>query len=215
MMINGFPNDDHPERAGKRSYANTAERRAATARRQRRWRQKAPRAIRFRGRYWRLSGHAPLHRICLLLIQSGHGQCGARVDLHQLVCETGSPFYRRVNPLGSDPMKYTIPLSICVGILGSQIVVAAEGEIPKFDIAAACRTSGSVQTPAKCMQDEQAAHDLLVKQWPQFKQSDTSRCIQITTSRAASANYSELLTCLQAATIQKTDPFGPTPKLMK
>lgn len=112
-------------------------------------------------------------------------------------------------------MKYAILLSVGVGILSSQMAVAAEGEIPTFDIAAACRASGSVQTPAKCMQDEQAAHDLLVKQWPQFKQSDASRCVQITTSRAASANYTELLTCLQGAAIQRTDPFGPTPKLTK
>ena len=112
-------------------------------------------------------------------------------------------------------MRYTILLSVCVGILGPQIAAAAEGEIPKFDIAVACRASGSVQTPAKCMQDEQAAHDLLVKQWPQFKQSDASRCIQITTSRAAAANYTELLTCLQGATIQRTDPFGPLPTIAK
>ena len=112
-------------------------------------------------------------------------------------------------------MRYTILLSVLVGILGPQITVAAEGEIPKFDIAAACRSSGSVQTPAKCAQDEQAAHDLLVKQWPQYKQSDVSRCVQITTSRAAAANYSELLSCLQGATMQRTDPFGPTPKLVK
>jgi len=60
-------------------------------------------------------------------------------------------------------MRRTILLSICASIVGSQIAVAAEGEIPKFDIAAACRGSGSVQTPATCMQDEQAARDLLVK----------------------------------------------------
>jgi len=113
-------------------------------------------------------------------------------------------------------MKHAILVSICVGLLSPQITAAAEGEIPKFDIAAACRTSGSVQTPAKCMQDEQAARDLLVKQWPQFKQSDASLCIQITTSRAAAANYTELLSCLQAATApQRTDPFGPPPALVK
>ena len=115
-------------------------------------------------------------------------------------------------------MKYTILLSACAGILGSQIAVAAEGEIPKFDITAACRGSGSVQTPAKCMQDEQAARDLLAKQWPQFRQSDASRCVQITTSRAAAANYTELLSCLQAATTQErtpTDPFGALPKIAK
>jgi hypothetical protein len=112
-------------------------------------------------------------------------------------------------------MKYKILLSICVSVLGSQITAAAEEEIPKFDIAAACRGSGSVQTPAKCMQDEQAARDQITKLWPQFKQSDATRCVQITTSRAAAANYTELLTCLQGATMQRTDPFGPTPKLTK
>jgi hypothetical protein len=113
-------------------------------------------------------------------------------------------------------MKRTVLLSLCVGILGSQIASAAEGELPKFDIAVACRGSGSVQTPAKCAQDEQAARDLLMKQWSQFKQSDASRCIQITTSQAAAANYTELLSCLQAANAtQRTDPFGPPPALVK
>lgn len=113
-------------------------------------------------------------------------------------------------------MKCTILLSICVSVLGSQITAAAEGEIPKFDITAACRGSGQVETKARCTQDEQAARDQLAKLWPQFKQSDASRCIQITTSRAAVAGYVELLSCLQAATApQRTDPFGPPPVLVK
>lgn len=115
-------------------------------------------------------------------------------------------------------MKSTILLSICAGTISLQIAMAAEGEVPKFDIAAACRGSGSVQTPAQCMQDEQAARDLLARQWPQFKQTDVSRCVQITTSRAAAANYTELLTCLQAASIEEkrpTDPFGALPKIAK
>src|SRR5262245_33968684 len=112
-------------------------------------------------------------------------------------------------------MKYSTLFSICVGILSSQIAAAAEGEVPKFDIWAACRGSGSVQTPAKCMQDEQNARDQVIKLWPQFKQADASRCVQITTSRAAASNYTELLTCLQGASIQRTDPFGPPPKLAK
>jgi hypothetical protein len=115
-------------------------------------------------------------------------------------------------------MKYKILLSICVSVLGSQITAAAEGEIPKFDITAACRGSGSVQTPAKCMQDEQGVRDQLAKLWPQFRQSDASRCIQIVTSRAAAASYVELLACLQAARIEEktpTDPFGPLPSIAK
>ncbi|MGA9193503.1 MAG: hypothetical protein WB037_00250 [Pseudolabrys sp.] len=114
-------------------------------------------------------------------------------------------------------MKCTILLSICVSVLGSQITAAAEGEIPKFDITAACRGSGQVETKARCTQDEQAARDQLAKLWPQFKQSDASRCVQITTTGGA-AGYVELLTCLQAARIEEktpTDPFGPLPSIAK
>ena len=103
-------------------------------------------------------------------------------------------------------------------VTGLEITAAAEREMPKFDITAACRGSGQVETKAKCMQDEQAARDQLAKQWSQYKQSDASRCIQITTSRAAAAGYVELLTCMQAAKIEEkapTDPFGPLPSIAK
>jgi hypothetical protein len=114
-------------------------------------------------------------------------------------------------------MKRIALLSICVSVLGSQVTAAAEREMPKFDITAACRGSGQVETTAKCMQDEQAARDQLAKLWPQFKQSDASRCIRITTTGGA-AGYVELLTCLQAAKIEEktpTDPFGPLPSIAK
>jgi hypothetical protein len=89
-------------------------------------------------------------------------------------------------------------------------------EMPKFDLTAACRGSGAVETRAKCMQDEEAARDQLAKLWPQFKQSDTSRCVHIVTTGGA-ANYTELLSCLQAARIEEKpkDPFGPTPSIAK
>ena len=112
--------------------------------------------------------------------------------------------------------RFRFLLVATAAVTGLEITAAAEREMPKFDITAACRGSGSVQTPAKCMQDEQAARDQLEKLWPQFKQADASRCIQITTSRAAAANYTELLSCLQAATApQRTDPFGGLPKIAK
>jgi hypothetical protein len=113
--------------------------------------------------------------------------------------------------------RFRSPLVAAAVVAGLEITAAAEREMPKFDITAACRGSGSVQTPAKCMQDEQAARDQLAKLWPQFKQSDASRCIQITTSRAAAAGYVELLTCLQAAKIEEKpkDPFGPLPSIAK
>ena len=79
--------------------------------------------------------------------------------------------------------RFRAPFVAAAVVAGLQITTAAEREISKFDITAACRGSGSVQTPAKCMQDEQAARDQLAKLWTQFEQSDASRCIQITTIR--------------------------------
>jgi len=103
-------------------------------------------------------------------------------------------------------------------LIGIGEAVAAESQIPKFDIAATCRTSGSVQTPAKCARDEEAARDQLSKLWPQFKQADASRCVQIITNQGGASGYVELLTCLQAARIEEkkpTDPFGPLPSIAK
>ena len=111
--------------------------------------------------------------------------------------------------------RFRVPLVAAAVVAGLQITAAAE--MPKFDITAACRGSGSVQTPAQCMQDEQAARDQLAKLWPQFAQSDASRCVQITTSPAAAASYVELLTCLQTAKIEDKakDPLGPLPTIAK
>jgi hypothetical protein len=99
-------------------------------------------------------------------------------------------------------------------VMGVGTVAAAE--MPKFDLTAACRGSGAVETRAKFMQDEEAARDQLAKLWPQFKQSDASRCVHIETTGGA-ANYTELLSCLQAARIEEKpkDPFGPTPGIAK
>ena len=110
--------------------------------------------------------------------------------------------------------RFRTPLVAAVVVAGLEIAAAAE--MPKFDITATCRGSGSVQTPAQCMQDEQAAANQLAKLWPQFKQSDASRCVQITTTGGA-ASYVELLTCLQAAKIEDNakDPLGPLPTIAK
>ena len=85
-------------------------------------------------------------------------------------------------------------------VMGVGTVAAAE--MPKFDLTAACRGSGAVETRAKCMQDEEAARDQLAKLWPQFKQPDASRCVHIVTTGGA-ANYTELLFCLQAQGLRK------------
>src|SRR5262245_66349922 len=101
-------------------------------------------------------------------------------------------------------------------VAAAEMVAAAEREMPKFDITKACRGSGAVETVAKCTQDEEASRDQLAKLWPQFKQSDASRCIHIVTTGGA-ANYTELLSCLQAARIEEKpkDSFGYTPTIAR
>jgi hypothetical protein len=114
-------------------------------------------------------------------------------------------------------IRWTANLIAAVAISTLQVAAAAEREMPKFDIAAACRSSGAVETVARCTQDEQAARDQLAKLWPQFKQSDESRCVQMVRTLGPSS-YVELLTCLQAARIEEkkpTDPFGPLPAISK
>jgi len=109
-------------------------------------------------------------------------------------------------------------LFVAAALTGTELTAAAEGEVPRFDIATTCRSAGSVQTPAQCMQDEQAARDQLARLWPQFRQADAARCVQITTNPGGAAGYVELLTCLQAARTDEkkpTDPFGPVPTIAK
>ena len=113
-------------------------------------------------------------------------------------------------------LRFRVFLFAAAAAAGLEITAAAEREMPKFDLTAACRGSGAVETRAKCMQDEEAARDQLAKLWPQFKQSDASRCTHIVTTGGA-ANYTELLSCLQAAKIEEKpkDPFGATPSIAK
>jgi hypothetical protein len=107
-------------------------------------------------------------------------------------------------------VRWTASLITAVAISGLQVAVAAERKMPKFDIAAACRSSGAVETVAGCTRDEQAARGQLAKLWPQFKKSDQSRCVQMVTDLGPSmSSYVELLTCLQAAKIEKKDAHRP------
>jgi hypothetical protein len=114
-------------------------------------------------------------------------------------------------------IRWTANLITALVASGLQIAAAADREMPKFDIAATCRGSGAVETIAQCTQDEQTARNQLAKLWPEFKQTDESRCVQIVTTGGVSG-YVELLTCLQAASIEErspTDPLGPIPTIAK
>lgn len=47
--------------------------------------------------------------------------------------------------------------------LAMGVGTVAAAEMPKFDLTAAYRGSGAVETRAKCVQDEEAARDQLAK----------------------------------------------------
>ena len=53
-------------------------------------------------------------------------------------------------------LQVTTALVMGIGTVGA-------AEMPKFDLAAACRGSGAVETRTQCMQDEQSARDQLAK----------------------------------------------------
>ena len=90
-------------------------------------------------------------------------------------------------------------------LAAAQLVITVANEIPRFNIDATCRADAAAsagialsQTVAACKQDEQNAHDQLVKQWAQFRPSDRAICASLA-SEADADSYVELLTCLEMA----------------
>ena len=103
-------------------------------------------------------------------------------------------------------MQFRFVLGIMLfAAFGWQIAVSAANRVPNFNIASICKNESG------CTQDEQATRDQLFSNWQQFRDTDTSRCVQ-ETSIGGMPSYVELLTCLQADKIKETtptDPLGP------
>jgi hypothetical protein len=96
-------------------------------------------------------------------------------------------------------------LHVASMLVAAQLVITVADEIPRFNIDATCRADAAAsagialsQTVASCKQDEQNAHDQLVKQWAQFRPSDRETCASLA-SEADADSYVELLTCLEMA----------------
>ena len=69
--------------------------------------------------------------------------------------------------------------------------------VPKFDIAAECRSEGGTAAiQRRCAADEAQARDQLSPDWTQTSAVDKSQCIQ-ETSIDGTPSYVELLTCLE------------------
>jgi hypothetical protein len=73
-------------------------------------------------------------------------------------------------------------------------------------LAPSCRAEMTTAADQKSyLNDEQAARDMLVKQWSQFEPLDRARC-RPTEEAGADPRHVELLTCLQIAASAKKEP---------
>ena len=86
-------------------------------------------------------------------------------------------------------------------LLASTGIAAAQG-VPTIDIAPSCRAAAKVSTAGmqqdyeSCLNSENSARDLLVKQWNSFLAADRGSCFRLTTT-GTPGTYTELLTCLE------------------
>jgi hypothetical protein len=85
-------------------------------------------------------------------------------------------------------------------LLASAGIAAAQG-IPTINITPTCQAAakGSVgmqQDFDSCRKSEEAARDILAKEWNSFPAADRGSCHRLTTT-GTPGTYTELLTCLE------------------
>jgi hypothetical protein len=93
-------------------------------------------------------------------------------------------------------------ITLSSGFLSNAL--AMDAALPKIDVTATCRGAGAVapavdakRTIQRCLDSEQASHNLLIKQWPDFPQADRVSCAKAIWTFDPS--YTELLSCLEMA----------------
>ena len=76
---------------------------------------------------------------------------------------------------------------------------AAAQDVPTLDVLPSCRDQAEQNRKMlnTCLDDEQRAHDQLVRQWSQFAHQDKTNCTGMASNIAGLQSYVELLTCLQ------------------
>jgi hypothetical protein len=79
--------------------------------------------------------------------------------------------------------------------------VAFAADVPRLDVANACRAAASADPGVKydtdrCLKSENDARDQLKAQWANFPAADRSLCTQ-TATMGGTASYVELITCLE------------------
>ena len=104
-------------------------------------------------------------------------------------------------------------LPIAVGLV---VFVEAAGTTPTIDIARTCRESEKAVALVvgdvgganfdNCMRQEQAAREVLVKDWATYPAPDRGRCVA---PSAYMPSYIEWLTCLENAKAVRSIPREP------
>src|SRR5580692_8892500 len=84
--------------------------------------------------------------------------------------------------------------------LGTNLITVA-AEVPKLNIEPSCKAAGIEgmalgRTTQSCINDENTAHDQLVKDWSTYSADDKSHCLSMV-STGGSPSYVELLSCLE------------------
>jgi hypothetical protein len=91
--------------------------------------------------------------------------------------------------------------SIIALLLAASAGIAAAQGVPTIDIGPSCKaaakgSAGVQQDYNSCRKSEEAARDVLVKQWSSFLAADRGSCYRLTTT-GTPGTYTELLTCLE------------------
>jgi hypothetical protein len=88
-------------------------------------------------------------------------------------------------------------------LVSSHLLIAVADPVPNINLKETCRNAATVSGTLTqndidiCMEDEQGAHDQIVKGWAQFSGTARAQCVHASTDYLPS--YIEVLTCLEMA----------------
>jgi hypothetical protein len=109
-------------------------------------------------------------------------------------------------------------IAVLAVLLGAQTAIALADNPPTLNVGPSCDAAarGAIvigRDKEACMGDENAALDVLKKNWTQYNSSDKVQCVG-NVRQGGPASYVELLSCLEimrdAKTIRETDPVEQT-----
>jgi len=133
------------------------------------------------------------------------------------VSDLFGPFLMRIKkPLGlkvsvtrgrkNAPEKITMLTPVQLFLFASLPFISIADSVPKFDIAAECRSEGgSNAVLARCAEQEAAARDQLPQLWTQSSAADKATCVG-ETMIDGTPSYVELMTCLEMSREAKMSP---------